>query len=207
MAKRQATDKQLEALAKGREKLQQGQHGRKRHSLLSGIGSFALPSWEDAQILSVFEKAGLFLIGYIGGKETDRRFIKSGDQTGFKKFIGPVLTAGGGILLANQEGEVLRYIGYGLTTAGAVTAVNNALGKGKDITNLETLKGFSLGDLLSGKAEFPVYRDPVILKLPPYKPSLPDLDVTEKVSGAEEQSKEEPSVEELKGEDDETTLI
>jgi len=178
MAKKRRKKRQQTSPVHAGKTLHHRKHGRRRHSLLSGLGSFAMPSWEDAQILSVFEKAGLFLIGYIGGKEADRRFIKSGDQAGFKKFIGPVLTAGGGLVLANQKGEILRYIGYGLTTAGVVTAANNALGKGKDITNLETLKGFSLGDLLGGKTEFPVYRDPVVLKLPPYKPSLPEPDMS-----------------------------
>ena len=183
MAKKKTSKKQLEALAKGREVLQHSHsHGGGRRSWLSGIGNITMPKWNDIQIVSTFEKVGLFLVGYVGGREIDRRFIKSGDQDGFKKFIGPVLTAGGGIVLANMKGEMMRYIGYGLVAAGAVSGVNNALGKGKDITNLETLKGFSLGDLLGGKTEIPVYKDPLILKLPPYKPSLPDLDTEEAIS-------------------------
>ena len=206
MAKKKASKKQLEALAKGKEKLQHPRHhGRGHRSWLSGLGSVAIPKWNDIQVVSAFEKVGLFLIGYVGGKEIDRRFIKSGDQEGVKKFIGPILTAGGGIVLANMKGETLRYIGYGLAAAGAVSGVNNALGSGKDITNLETLKGFSLGDMLSGKTEFPVYKDPIVLKLPPYKPSLPDLEVSER-SSEPLNSSESNFESELSGEEDPTLL-
>lgn len=170
---------------------------RKRFSFLSGLGDIGIPTkWADFQVLSTFEKAGLFLIGYVGGKEIDRRFIKSGDQEGFKKFIAPVLFAGGGVVLANMKGDAMRFIGYGLATAGVVSGVNNALGKGKDITNLDTLKGFSLGDLLGGKTDFPVYRDPVILKLPPYKPSLPELSTTERAAVNDDYEQEVRGIEE-----------
>ena len=206
MAKRKPTKKQLEALAKGRAKSQHSSKRRgKRRSLLSGLGDMAIPKWNNIQVMSAFEKAGLFLVGYVGGKEIDRRFIKSGDQEGFKKFIGPVITAGGGVILSNMKGDAMRYIGYGLLTAGAVSGINNALGNGKDITNLETLKGFSLGDVLSGKAELPVYREPIMLKLPPYRPSLPDLDSAERTL---ESSLEDVSMDtELNGDDYEATIL
>ena len=183
-------------------------HGRKRSALLSGIDKIGIPTkWSDVQILSAFEKAGLFLIGYVGGKEVDRRWVKSGDSTGFKKFVGPLLTLGGGLAVANIKGEVVRYIGYGLMTSGAVTGVNNALGKGKDITDLSTLKGYSLGDLLSGKTEYPVYNDPVELKLPPYKPSLPDLDGSANTTTHETETETQTKTEELNGVSDDEIIV
>lgn len=195
------TNKQV-ARTQQNEELSHEGRGKKRSVLLSGIDKIGIPTkWSDVQILSAFEKAGLFLIGYVGGKEVDRRWIKSGDKAGFKKFVGPLLTIGGGLAVANIKGEVVRYIGYGLLTSGAVTGFNNALGKGKDITNLDTLKGFSLGDLLSGKTEYPVYNDPVELKLPPYKPSLPDLD------GSETTTTQETETQELNGISDDEIIV
>ena len=181
---KKATPHQLANLAKGRAIL-----ARKRHGL-SGIKDVL----DKKKLLNTFEKAGLFLIGFVGGREIDRRFIKSGDKEGFKKFIGPILELGGGIYLASGKNEILAQIGYGLTAAGAVQGINNALGAGKDITNLETLKGLSLGEIFSGKTPIPskIYTEPVKLQLPEaYDLDLPKLDIpntdkpTEKeVSGA-----------------------
>ena len=148
-------------------------HSAKSKRVVNFKNFFLKPkSWDDNNLWTSLGKTGLVLLGYIGGKMVDKQFIKSGDKEGYKKFIAPILTAGGGVFLISQENKMMKFIGYGLTAAGAVLAANNALGK--DVTNLD-LKGFSLGDMLGGKKELPVYKDPIMLKLPPYTPSLPDF--------------------------------
>ena len=167
-------------------------------------------SWDENKLISILGKTGLFLLGFVGGRFLEKQFFKSTDKEGLKKYIAPILTAGGGIYAASKENNIIKFIGYGLTTAGIVTAANNLLGR--DITNLD-LKGIGLGDLLSGKKELPVYKDPIVLKLPPYTPSLPDLNSNSEISSIDNTYEPEINgIEDefdnpLSGSEDETTFI
>ena len=167
-------------------------------------------SWEENKLLSILGKTGFFLLGFVGGRFLEKQFFKSSDKEGIKKYIAPILTAGGGVYAASRDNNIIKFIGYGLTTAGIVTAANNLLGK--DITNLD-LKGIGLGDLLSGKKELPVYKDPIVLKLPPYTPSLPDLNSNAEISSIDNSYEPEINgIEDefdnpLSGSEDDTTFI
>ena len=138
-------------------------------------GKFDLNSPTD-NILTFLSKTALFIVGYAAGNAgsnyLDSKLFKAGDKEGIKKFITPIIAAGGGVLLASRENKALKFLGYGLTASGLVKTVNTLAGK--DITNID-LKGLNLGDVFGGKKEMPVYKDPIMLKLPPYTPSLPDL--------------------------------
>ena len=138
-------------------------------------GKFDLNSNND-NILAFLSKTALFIVGYAAGNAgsnyLDSKLFKAGDKEGIKKFITPIIAAGGGVILASRQNKALKFLGYGLTASGLVKTVNTLAGK--DLTNID-LKGLSLGDVFGGKKAMPVYKDPIMLKLPPYTPSLPEL--------------------------------
>lgn len=153
-----ATAKQLAALEKARA-------ARKRK--LKGLGGFTMPKTKD--IMDGFKKAGLILVGFVGGREVSRMVVKD-DAEGFKRYLGSVLQLGGGVMLISQKNETLRYIGYGLAAGGAVETASKVLNK--DILAEGVLSGMSLGSILSGKS-LPNY-DASNMKLPiDYIPELP----------------------------------
>lgn len=156
--KRKATPAQLEALARGRAK-------RKRKT---GLGAVKMP--KTADILDGFKKAGLILVGFVGGREVSRLVVKD-DESGFKRYLGSIIQLGGGVVLTSMKNEPLKYIGYGLTASGATEAVSKVLNK--DIVGEGLLNGLSLGSLLSGK-DIPAV-DPNDLP-PGYIPNLPPIE-------------------------------
>lgn len=124
---------------------------------------------KTADLLDTFKKAGLVVAGFVGGREIERKFFKN-DEAGFKRFIGPILLSGGGVLLCTQKNEPLKYIGYGLTGAGVVSGVGKILNK--DIMSEGILSGLTLGNIFGGK-KIPGY-DPKNLP-PSYVPQLPEI--------------------------------
>lgn len=156
-----ATERQLKTLEKAR-------RARKRKA--KGLmGGFAMP--KTADIMDGFKKAGLMVIGFVGGREVSRMVFKN-DETGFKRYLGSILQLGGGVMLVTQKNETLRYIGYGLAGSGAIEAVSKVLNK--DILAEGVLSGISLGSLFGGKA-IPAY-DARNVQLPAdYVPNLPPL--------------------------------
>lgn len=161
-----ATKAQLDALKKARA-------ARKRKS--KGLSGFAMPKTTD--IMDGFKKAGLIVAGFVGSREISRKIFKD-DAEGFKRYLGSVLQVGGGVLLCTQKNEPLRYIGYGMTAAGAVDAASKVLNK--DILSEGLLSGLSLGDIFSGKS-LPAY-DASKIKLPAdYLPDLPPIEGNEDI--------------------------
>lgn len=154
---------------------------RNRRLALSGLESLTgIKNLNGQEVLKAFEKTGLVLLGFAGGKLVKQGIIKATGielDEGFKRFISPLLKVGGGVVLATRDNQYIKYIGYGLAAEGLVEGVNATLGKGKDILDLKTLKGLSLKGILSGTTQLPVYDDPVELKLASkYTPDLPPLE-------------------------------
>jgi hypothetical protein len=167
-----ATEKQLKALKKARAYKRRSKRG------LAGItASNIVPSGKS--MLNTFKTAGLMLIGFVGGREVSRKFIKN-DDTGFKRYLGSILQAGGGIILANQKNEMLKYIGFGLVGSGVVEGVSKAMNK--DILADGILNGISLGNLFSNSnPALPTYNPNQFM------PMLPNLNVMP-VSGVAKES-------------------
>lgn len=105
------------------------------------------------QILDLLKKGGLMMIGFLGGREISRKLVT--DAEGVKKFIGPIVQAGGGYVLARMKNENLRYIGYGLVGGGIIEGAGKVFGK-DFVANgfLNGLHGLSdLRELISGPSE------------------------------------------------------
>lgn len=153
-----------------------GRYRRRHHS--SGLGAIA-DSFKGAAIMNVLKKVAGMYIGYTVARNAEKMVFKGG-ATDAKKWISPILAAGGGIILANNKNEIVAGIGIGLVTGGVVDGINKVMGKDKDITNLSTLglKGLNLGSLFSTGR---IGKSPIQIELPEYKPSLPEL--TESTDG------------------------
>jgi hypothetical protein len=153
-----ATQKQLAALRKARA-------AKKRKT--RGLAGITMP--KTAGIMDTFKKAGLIVIGFVGGREVSRKFIKD-DEQGLKRYLGSIVQLGGGILLTTQKNHALQYIGLGLAASGAVEAVSKVMNKDLLAEGvLNGLEGFSLGDILSGR-QLPAYNVPF-----DFVPNLPAI--------------------------------
>jgi hypothetical protein len=124
-------------------------HTRKQHKLSGASGI------KSNEVVDAIKKTGLVLVGFIAGREVGRLIVKPNADgtpvTGFKEYIAPILQAGGGVFLATQKDNNLKYLGYGLTAAGLAEGVSKVLKK--DIVAngiLKGLDGFDLGGMFSG---------------------------------------------------------
>ena len=119
----------------------------KRKSARKGRSMHGLPLRKahiTGQVFDLLKKGGLMVLGFMGGREIERKVVK--DSEGLKKFIGPIIQAGGGYVLARQSNESLKYIGYGLVGGGLVSGVGKVFGK--DFVSNGILNGLQgLGDL------------------------------------------------------------
>lgn len=126
-------------------------HARRMKNIKKkGLAGF-MPSMKPNQILEVLKKGGLIAVGVIAGRELDHKVFKSGEKEGLKKWIGTLAKAGGGVLLATQKNEVIKYIGAGLAAEAVVEAAGKVMNK--DILGdgiLSGLEGWDISGFLSG---------------------------------------------------------
>jgi len=176
-----ATQAQKAALKKARA-------AKKRKTSFFGLDGLGVP--KTTEILDTFKKAGLILVGFVGGREVSRMVVKN-DAEGFKKYLGSILQLGGGIVLSTMKNEPLKYIGYGLAASGAIEGASKLMKK--DIL-ADGFKGLSLGSILSNAI------DVTKIKLPfEYMPELPPIDGAG-LDGDEHQKIEDISYEEIQNE-------
>jgi hypothetical protein len=134
-----------------------------RRGKARGFGALAIPKKEV--ILDSLKKTGYVALGFLGGRLIDQKVFP--DESGFKRYVSTAIQLGGGVLLCTQKNETLRYIGYGVTGSGAVSAAEKILNKPILPLADDLLAGFSLGDVFSKKT------DPKIEA--PYIPQLPEI--------------------------------
>jgi hypothetical protein len=104
-------------------------------------------------MLSNVKKAGLILAGLLIGKEGTGKFVPllPGMQgEGFlKKYLPAAIQLGGGLVLASQKKEELRYLGFGMLGGGFLEVTSKLMNK--DLYNEGLLSGLQgLGFNLSG---------------------------------------------------------
>ncbi len=97
-------------------------HARKMKSQQKKGLAGLMPNMKTNQILDVLKKGGLIAVGVIAGRELDHKVFKSGEKDGLKKWIGTLAKAGGGVMLATQKNDVIKYIGAGLAAEAVVEA-------------------------------------------------------------------------------------
>ena len=74
---------------------------------------FGMPkSLKEDKLLSILAKSGLILGSFIGVKELDRLFLKSGEKEGIKKYLAPLAAIGGGLYLTTTDNEIFKFVGY-----------------------------------------------------------------------------------------------
>jgi len=98
-------------------------------------------------------------VGVIQGSELDHNEFRSEEKEGFKKWIGTIAKAGGGVMLATQKNDVIKYIGAGLAAESVVEAAGKVMNKdilGEGI--LSGLEGWDISGFLSGD-EVDVYEE------------------------------------------------
>jgi len=126
-------------------------HARRMKSLKKKGLSGLMPNMKTNQILDVLKKGGLIAVGVIAGRELDHKVFQSGEKDGFKKWIGTLAKAGGGIMLATQKNDMIKYIGAGLAAEAVVEAAGKVMNKdilGEGI--LSGLEGWDISGFLSG---------------------------------------------------------
>jgi len=126
-------------------------HARKMRSLKNKGLAGLMPNMKINQILEVLKKGGLIAVGVIAGRELDHKVFKSGEKDGLKKWIGTLAKAGGGVMLATQKNDVIKYIGAGLAAEAVVEAASKMMNKdilGEGI--LSGLEGWDISGFLSG---------------------------------------------------------
>jgi len=136
-----STAKQRDSAANARKAKSQKKKG------LAGL----MPNMKTNQILEVLKKGGLIAVGVIAGRELDHKVFKSEEKDGFKKWIGTLAKAGGGVMLATQKNDVIKYIGAGLAAEAVVEAAGKVMNKdilGEGI--LSGLDGWDISGFLSG---------------------------------------------------------
>jgi hypothetical protein len=139
------------AYAKKTKKRGTSQKGKtRRRKGVFGVTAVKAPT--SNQILDLVKQGALMTAGFVAGGEISRRL---GDQTGVKKFMGPVISAGGGYVLTRMKNQNLKFIGLGLVGRGLIDGVGKAVNK--DFVANGVLSGLrGLGDLrelISGPSE------------------------------------------------------
>ena len=126
-------------------------HARRMKSLKRKGLAGLMPNMKTNQIMDVLKKGGLIAVGVIAGRELDHKVFKSGEKDGFKKWLGTVAKAGGGVMLATQKNDVIKYIGAGLAAEAVVEAAGKVMKKdilGEGI--LSGVEGWDISGFLSG---------------------------------------------------------
>lgn len=126
-------------------------HARRMKTIKKKGLAGLMPNMQTNQILDVLKKGGLIAVGIIAGRELEHKVFKSGEKDGLKKWIGTLAKAGGGVVLATQKNEVIKYIGAGLAAEAVVEAAGNVMKK--DILGdgiLSGLEGWNIAGFLSG---------------------------------------------------------
>jgi len=156
-----STAKQRDSAANARKAKSQKKRG------LAGL----MPNMKTNQILEVLKKGGLIAVGVIAGRELDHKVFKSEEKDGFKKWIGTLAKAGGGVMLATQKNDVIKYIGAGLAAEAVVEAAGKVMNKdilGEGI--LSGLDGWDISGFLSGD-DVNIYEELPPLEDPPQIPA------------------------------------
>jgi hypothetical protein len=140
---------------------------RKRTTHRKSRGFLGIPGLKlgsTNQIFDLLKKGTLIVVGFMGGQEIGRKVFNT--EEGMKKYISPLIQAGGGYVLATQQNEIMKYVGYGLLGSGLVSGAGKAFGKDfvKDgVLGINGLRGLGdLRQLLSGN----LGDDPNHLQLP-----------------------------------------
>lgn len=126
-------------------------HARRMKTIKKKGLAGLMPNMKTNQILDVLKKGGLIAVGVIAGRELDHKVFKSGEKDGLKKWIGTLAKAGGGVVLATQKNDVIKYIGAGLAAEAVVEAAGKVMNKdilGEGI--LSGLEGWDISGFLSG---------------------------------------------------------
>lgn len=149
-----ASQKQLKALEKARA-AKKRKSARRRGLMGLGLGSM---DFSKTNTMDSLKSAGFIVLGYaggaIGGKLIEKAVVKPGDEAGFKKFIAPLVQAGGGFLVSAAGGKqtVVKVLGQGMMASGVVSAIE--AGMKKQITDLVGTKNTDdLSGLKGGEFE------------------------------------------------------
>ena len=149
-------------------------HARRMKALKKKGLAGLVPDMKTNQIMDVLKKGGLIAVGVIAGRELDHKVFKPEEKEGFKKWIGTLAKAGGGVMLATQKNEMIKYIGAGLAAEAVVDAAGKVMKKdilGEGI--LSGLEGWDISGFLSGDS-IDTFEELPPLDVAPHQIASPD---------------------------------
>ena len=168
-----ATAKQLAALEKAR-KAKAGGKGVKKHNKrslmgLAGLPKDLTPKFAGKDLSDAAINTGLAVVGFLSGKAATKlgntQFLKD-DLTKGKQYVMPGAVAAVGFAGATVDNKMAKSFCVGMAAAGVIDGINAAMPAGKDITDINTLKGLGgLGNTSNEQQVIPQFPSMELLNI------------------------------------------